>query len=121
VTITGGTSTNFTNDGRGVNGANTLVDITQPLVHLRKKLTTRLTLPQPAANATSLAKLGRASVQLNFPYADSSGKLYQQPCTFEMSFHPDLTDAQREQRLIDAVAVISDAELIDLFKNGINN
>lgn len=121
VTLTGGSDTTFVNDGQGTNGVNVLIDSSNGNLLTRKRIATRLVRPEPAPNANSTAKLGRSAVTMHAPYVDSNGKLYKQPANFDISYHPDLTEAERLTLFWDFIAVIVDSEMGNLMSKSVND
>lgn len=119
-TIVGGTATAFTNDGRGVNGANILVDGNSTIL-LRKKIITRATQPKAAPNANALQKLGRSEITIHTPVVDAAGKTYMQPDTAAISYLATSTTADRVAKRNMLIAVLISANLDDLFNSGLNS
>lgn len=121
ATLTGGTDTTFINDGRGTNGNKVLVDSSNGNLLTRQTIQTSIVQAVAAPNVNALAKLGRSKVIVKAPFVDSNGKTYQLPDTFEMTYHPSMTEAQRITKFWDTIAVIIDSELTNLFTKAVND
>lgn len=120
-TIVGGTDAVYINDGTGTNGANILINSSNANLLEREKIQTTFTAAAAAPNSTAKAKLGRSRIVTHAPYVDAAGHEYKLPCVSEISYHPSMTLAEREQRARDHYAICLDAELWNLQTNGINN
>lgn len=120
-TITGGTDAVYVNDGTGTAGANVLINSSDTNLLTRGKVVTSFTAAAAAPNSASKARLGRSRITTHAPYVDAAGHEYKLPCISEISYHPAMTLAQREQRSRDHYAMCLDAELWNLQTNGINN
>lgn len=121
ITLTGGTTTTFVNDGRGTGGAKVLVDTSNNNFSLRGSITTRLASPAHAPTVNQSAKLGRANLVVHTPYVDAAGRSYKQADQVTLSFHPDLTVEQIQAKRLLLVAAIMDPEMDDFFLHGIHN
>lgn len=121
ATLTGGAATTFINDGSGTNGAKKLVDSSNGNLLTRRSLTTRVVAGAAAPNSNALAKLGRSSVVVASPYVDANGKSYKLPDSFDFTYHPSMTQGERVTKFWNTIAMIVDAELLNLFTMGLND
>lgn len=121
VTLTGGTDVTFINDGLGINGAKTLIDSSNGNLLTRRKIVTRVVNAQAAPNANALAKLGKSQTTVHSPYVDANGKSYKLPDTFEMTYHPSMSQADRVTKFWNFISIIVDAELLNLNTNLVND
>lgn len=116
----GGSPVTFINDGQGVNGVNVLVDADEGNLLLRRKMTTKLVLPAAAVNANAMAKLGRSSLTVQYPFVDSNGKHYKCANGIDTSYHPEHTPAQRLAMLLNTVSLALDDEMLDFWQKSVN-
>lgn len=121
ATLTGGTDTTFINDGQGVNGAKVLVDSSNGSLLTRRKIITRVVNAAAAPNANALAKLGKSQVTAHSPYVDGNNKSYKLPDSFEMTYHPSQSQADRITKFWNFIAIIIDSELANLTQNLVND
>lgn len=121
ATLTGGTDRTFINDGRGTGGANVLVDSSNGNLLTREQIITRITQPQAAPNANAMAKLGHANVVTHHPFVDSNNKSYRCPAQTDISYHPEMTEAQRLAVFMNHISVLVDAELTNFFSKSVND
>lgn len=121
MTPTGGAANTYINDGRGTNGKKSLVNSTNTNLVLRESLITSLTVGYMEPNANTNAKLYRAGISGREPYKSVIGRMYVPGFDFSMSFHPEEAPAVRTQRLMNALAVIADAELANMLTAGVND
>lgn len=120
-TPTGGAANVYVNDGRGSNGRKQLVNSTNTNILLRESLVTNLVIGYIEPNANTNAKLYRAEIVAKEPFQSAALRNYNPGWGFNMSFHPEETEANRVQRLNNAIAVISNAALVALFTKGVHD
>lgn len=121
MTPTGGTATTYANDGKGSNGRKSLVNSSNTNLLLRESLITNLVVGYIEPNVNTNAKLFRSEVIAKEPFKSVAGRSYNPGWGFNMSFHIEETLAARQARLLNALAVLADAELAGLFTLGIND
>lgn len=111
TTAVGGAATTFTNDGLGINGKKSLVDMSNTDPTTRKRLLTGVTIGAVSNVPGTKSKLHRNSTVMHQPYVDPQGIQYDLPDQFNMCYHPSQSAAQREAKFWNFIAVITDAEL----------
>jgi len=122
VGFTGGTAVTYTNNGKGFNGANILVNTATDDPLKRESILTRTVTGATPVNDKALAKLHRAYVSYREPFTATGGKVYSGVgADFSVAFHPEQTLAQRQAVLARALAIAGDAEMADLLTKLLDN
>lgn len=121
ATLTGGAAVSFSNDGQGTNGKKVLVDASNGDINTRKKIITGVVIGSPAPRAGALAKLHRATVDIHQPFVAADGVKYNLADNFQISYHPEMTAAQRATKFWNTISVLVDAELANQLTNLIND
>lgn len=119
ATMTGGSVVTFVNDGQAPIGKRVLVDSSVSDPALRHKIITAVALGSIQQNGN--AKLHRTQVTVQQPFVASNGANYPLGDNLNMSYHPEMTDAQREAKFWNTIAILVDAELQQIQKKLIND
>lgn len=120
IALSAGTAVTWTNTGKGTNGVNVLVDVADTDLTTRRSFQTRLTDAALPPNTGANATLGRAEVKAFNPVV-YDGKQYKRPMGAYITFLPTDTPAIKTAIRKDLVSMIMDAEMDNLFLNGVNN